>query len=68
MCHRYHAGVKYVAQMEEHWRSLQPRIDPVVFRLVGETLAQHYRDAGIWRDTCLTYFQRFSGKPIVGDD
>lgn len=68
LCHRYHTGVKYVAQMQEQWRSLESRVDPAIFQQVDEKLAQHVRDAGIWRDTCLTYFQRFSGKPIVGDE
>lgn len=65
MNRRYFAGTQYVARMQEQWGSLQPFIDAELFKHVSDKLQRHYRDAVIWRDTCLTYFQKFSRMPII---
>ncbi len=65
MNYRYYAGTQYVSRMQDHWRSLQPLIAAELFEHVNAKLKQHYHDAIIWRDTCLTYFQKFSGLPII---
>ena len=64
LCHRYYLGVDYVKQMQADWESIETSIDPEIFRHVRDKLKTQERDAGIWRDTCLEYFQKFSGREI----
>ena len=66
LCHRYYAGTGYVDGMLRQWTGLQKNIDPDTFAHVKSRLETHQRDAAIWRDTCLQYFQTFSGRPIIG--
>jgi alpha-glucuronidase len=64
LCHRYQRGVKYVEEMNRTWASLSGKIDPELFQHVSERLRQQTIDAGIWRDTCSSYFQQFSKMAI----
>ena len=64
LCMRYFEGTKYVNAMREQWISLRERIDPEVFSSVQSRLDKQVVDAAAWRDTCLTYFQKFSKRPI----
>ncbi len=63
LCYRYYNGVKYVEQMNNIWRGLEERIDPELFLHVKNKLRKQKEDAGLWRDTCIGYFQKFSQKP-----
>ncbi len=62
MCHHYDAGVKSVGWLRSEWQGLQEAIDPERFAVVEALLAKQERDARIWRDGCLLYFQTFSQK------
>jgi alpha-glucuronidase len=64
LCHRYYLGVDYVKQMQADWESIETSIDPEIFLHVRDKLKTQQKDAGIWKDTCLGYFQKFSGKDI----
>jgi alpha-glucuronidase len=64
LCCRYHSGTAYVDSMYHQWLSLKGCIDPESFAHVQGKLEQQRVDAGIWRDTCLTYFQKFCRMPI----
>jgi alpha-glucuronidase len=64
LCYRYHTGVDYVKEMRHKWATLEKDIDPDIFLHVQEKLAIQEKDAAIWRDTCLGYFQKFSKMPI----
>ncbi len=64
LAHRYHSGVGYVDGMLETWTGLRAKIDTEIFTHVTERLSQQQRDAALWRDVCLAYFQKFSEKPI----
>lgn len=64
LCLRYYKGVNYVKEMRRTWASLEKYIDEEIYVHVQEKLATHEKDAMIWRDTCLSYFQKFSDRPI----
>jgi alpha-glucuronidase len=64
LCYKYHTGTEYVDTMLEQWKSLEHGVDPAVFSSVTTKLKQQQIDAADWRDTCLSYFQRFSRASI----
>ncbi|HEY8338722.1 MAG TPA: alpha-glucuronidase family glycosyl hydrolase [Egibacteraceae bacterium] len=68
LVHRYQMGVQYVTWMRETWDALQPRIDARRWAEVRDKLALHEADAADWRDTCIRYWQEFSGRDIPVDD
>ncbi len=65
LCRKYYSGTAYVDSMLATWESLEKSIDPEMFQQVKTRLEKQKKDAGIWRDTCLSYFQRFSKMPVV---
>jgi alpha-glucuronidase len=65
LCDHYYSGTDYVNGMIETWAELKNKIDPEVYQHVSEKLKQQQKDASIWRDTCLNYFQEFSRMKIV---
>jgi alpha-glucuronidase len=64
LCFRYHAGTDYVDTMYGKWLSLEHVVDPRAFAHVRARLEKQKVDAGIWRDTCVGYFQGFSRKDV----
>jgi len=68
LCYRYHAGVNYVKAMRQKWAALEKDIDQNMYSHVREKLAAQEKDATIWRDACLGYFQEFSKMPIPDYD
>jgi alpha-glucuronidase len=66
LCEKYFAGTDYVRGMRERWLMLHGAVDPQVFSSVRKKLDKQVIDAAIWRDTCLSYFQKFSKQPISG--
>jgi alpha-glucuronidase len=66
LCGKYTSGTDYVQGMNDTWLSLDGRVDPQVFSSVRQKLEKQIVDAGIWKDTCLEYFQKFSRRPIPG--
>ncbi|MEO3752484.1 alpha-glucuronidase family glycosyl hydrolase [Streptomyces sp. B6B3] len=60
----YYSGVEYVGGMRRTWDSLEPAIDARRFAEVRAKLALHEVDAADWRDTCVGYWQQFSGREI----
>jgi alpha-glucuronidase len=67
LCYRYYSGVAFVSDARKTWTSLANVIDPGIHTAVAARLEQHERDAGIWRDTCVQYFQTYSKRPIPPD-
>jgi len=63
LCYRYSDGVNYVKNMRAEWQSLENYINPEIFKHVQNKLIIQERDAAVWRDTCVTYFQKFSNRP-----
>ncbi|HVN49195.1 MAG TPA: alpha-glucuronidase family glycosyl hydrolase [Bacteroidota bacterium] len=64
LCVKYYSGTDFVDTMLTDWNSLQASIDPEIYQHVKARLEKQKIDAGIWRDTCLHYFQKFSKQPI----
>jgi len=67
MCYLYHEGVDDVRWMQSEWEKTEKYIDRDRFEEVKTLLEKQERDAKIWRDGCLLYFQTFSKKPIPSD-
>jgi alpha-glucuronidase len=64
LCEKYEAGTAFVDTMLASWGSLEKSLDPVLFGHVKSRLEKQKTDAAIWRDTCLSYFQKFSRSPV----
>ncbi len=64
MCLRYDEGVKAVRQMKTGWIQLKDSIDSDRYAQVLKFLEMQERDAKIWKDGCLLYFQTFSKRTI----
>jgi alpha-glucuronidase len=64
LCDKYYAGTDTVHSMYRKWLSLKEAVDPEIFASVKMKLEQQLMDSAIWRDTCLRYFQKFSGQPV----
>jgi alpha-glucuronidase len=64
LCHRYHAGVAGVRDMQRTWDELSTLIDPARHEHVKALLSVQEQEARWWRDACLLYFQSISGRPF----
>lgn len=64
LCYRYYTGVDYVKEMERKWATLEKYVDHDIYLHVQGKLATQEKDAAIWRDTCISYFQKFSNRPV----
>ena len=64
LCHHYYKGVDEVEGMQAVWAAQRGNVDETVFREVSDLLAEQYKEAKLWRDACVLYFQQFSGMPI----
>lgn len=64
LAHKYYEGVEQVRAMQRTWAGLEGLIDQHRFEQVKALLEIQERDAVIWRDSCVLYFQTFAGKPI----
>ncbi len=64
LVHKYYDGVEQVRSMQREWDQLEAYVDAERFAQVKALLQVQERDAVIWRDSCVLYFQTFSGKLI----
>jgi alpha-glucuronidase len=67
LVYRYQMGVQYVTWLRQTWDSLEPYLDARRFGEVKAKLAKHEADAATWRDTCVRYWQEFSGRAVPVD-
>ncbi|MDR1557110.1 MAG: alpha-glucuronidase [Tannerellaceae bacterium] len=67
LCYRYDEGVQQVRSYQKVWDRLETWVDAQRFREVQSRLRIQAKDALIWKDACLLYFQTFSGQPIPYD-
>jgi len=67
ICYRYERGLLQVRQFQKVWDRVEPYVDSRRFSEVQSKLRRHCRDAQIWKDACLLYFQQFSRLPIPYD-
>lgn len=64
LCYQYYAGVDSVEWMQRRWNELKGKIDDERFEQVNSLLEIQYKEAKLWRNSCLLYFQTFSEQPI----
>ncbi len=64
LCYRYDSGVKSVKSFQATWDRVQPFVDQQRFADVQRRLRRQLRDAQVYKDGCVLYFQQFSRKPI----
>jgi alpha-glucuronidase len=64
ICLRYDDGVKSVRWLQSEWDKSKEFVDNERFEEVRALLIKQERDAKIWRDGCILYFQTFSKRPI----
>jgi len=64
LCHRYQRGVDAVRILRKDWQSLADSIDAERHAHVAGRLARQEKDAIIWKDSCLLYFQTYSKRPL----
>lgn len=67
LCYTYDKGVNEVRQFQKTWDKVQPYVDAQRFSEVQSKLRRQSRDAQVWKDGCLLYFQQFSKRPIPFD-
>ena len=67
MCYHYYEGVDSVRKMQQLWEKAKPFIDDQRFKQVKMLLAMQEKEAVIWRNSCVLYFQTFSKMPIPKD-
>jgi alpha-glucuronidase len=60
----YYIGVDSVRQMQKTWDSLKGKIDNDRFEQVQQLLKVQEKEAKMWRNACVLYFQTFSKLPI----
>ncbi|MAO66649.1 MAG: alpha-glucuronidase [Balneola sp.] len=64
LVHKYYKGVETVRWMQDEWNSIEGLIDKERFEKVKALLSIQEKDAVIWRNSCVLYFQSLSDKPI----
>lgn len=67
ICYHYAAGVLQVRGFQKIWDQAEPYVDKDRFTLVQSRMREQYRNAVIWKDACLQYFQLFSQMPVPYD-
>ena len=64
LCHHYDQGLNQVREFQKTWDLVQPYVDQQRFTEVQSKLRRQCRDAQLWKDACLLYFQQFSQRPV----
>lgn len=64
MALHYQRGVDWARAARKQWETLKGVIDDDRHEAVAKKLAIQERDAVVWRDACLLYFQTFSKRPL----
>jgi len=67
MCVKYDEGVKSATELKNEWDSLESDIDSERFNHVTMLLNIQEKEARLWRNSCLLYFQQFSKMPFPTD-
>ncbi|WP_111308202.1 alpha-glucuronidase [Confluentibacter sediminis] len=67
LCYHYDAGLQKVREFQKIWDKTKPYVDSERFYEVQSKLRDQSRNAQVWKDGCLLYFQEFSKMPIPYD-
>jgi alpha-glucuronidase len=61
---RYQAGAERAAQLGQDWQTLRGLVDDERHAFVSAKLAQQTRDARLWAEKCVSYFQSINKRPL----
>ncbi len=64
LCHSYDTGLNQVRQFQVIWDRAELYVDSDIFSHVQNKLREQCRNAQVWKDACLLYFQQFSKMTI----
>jgi alpha-glucuronidase len=67
LCYAYDKGLQQVRQFQKIWDRTQSYVDAERFFQVQSKLRSQSRNAQLWKDACLLYFQQFSKMPIPAE-
>ncbi|MCL1937659.1 MAG: alpha-glucuronidase [Candidatus Azobacteroides sp.] len=67
LCYKYQSGVDAARNFQKIWDQEGSFIDKERFKEVQSNLKTQTRDAILWRDACVLYFQTFSSLPIPSE-
>ena len=67
LCCRYDGGLQQVRGFLQTWDKVEKYVDDERFAHVQDRLREQGRNAQVWKDACLQYFQQFSKMPIPYD-
>jgi alpha-glucuronidase len=67
ICYNYETGLQQVREFQKTWDKVEAYVDTARFTLVQSKLRTQCRDAQVWKDACLLYFQKFSHMPVPYD-
>jgi alpha-glucuronidase len=60
LCHKYQSGVDSAREFQISWDKLSAWVDEDRFKEIQRNLKIQTRDAIVWRDACVLYFQTYS--------
>ncbi len=66
LCYKYDLGVNQVRQFQLVWEQSEKYVDRQRFIEVQRKLKDQSKNAIVWKDACLLYFQQFSKMPFPG--
>lgn len=64
ICLHYYQGVEGVEKMQNTWEGMKGKVDDERFEHVKAFLNIQKKEAVMWRNSCVLYFQTFSKRPI----
>lgn len=64
MCFRYNSSVDSVRWMQQEWEKSKGMVDDERFEKVRGLLSEQEKNARIWKDACLLYFQSINKLPL----
>ncbi|MBN2685344.1 MAG: hypothetical protein JXR40_08695 [Pontiellaceae bacterium] len=67
LCYSYDGGLQQVRGFLQTWDKAEQYVDAERFAHVQDRLREQCRNAQLWKDACLQYFQQFSKMPIPYD-
>jgi alpha-glucuronidase len=67
ICYHYDRGVKQVREFQKTWDKVEPYVDAERFTQVQSKLRIQSRNAQVWKDGCILYFQQFCKRPVPYD-
>jgi len=64
MCITYNEGVNSVRWLSSEWGKMEGLVDDERYEQVKSHINIQEKDAILWRDACILYFQTFSQRPV----